>query len=281
MSEIKLFVSCHQPTTVPKHPLLVPIQVGTVLAGERFPNFLHDDEGDNISEKNRSYCELTAQYWVWKNADVDYVGFFHYRRYLYPDTGEKRPYRVEGAPRLELLEQLGYGEFPKLIEQYDVIAPIAENMYVSVREHYASAPHHHGADLRLTEQILCEKYPEYANAAEKYLSGTECYFGNIFVMKRRYFADYCEWLFPILEEFDREADLSDYSSQELRVDGYLAERLFGIWMTHRRNDLRVCELPRVHFEPNTAERWKKRVLNVLLPPGSQRRARVKGMAKKR
>lgn len=41
-----------------------------------------DNEGDNISGKNPDYCELTAQYWAWKNIDCDYYGFFHYRRYL-------------------------------------------------------------------------------------------------------------------------------------------------------------------------------------------------------
>ena len=44
---------------------------------------LHDDEGDNISNKNKTYCELTAQYWAWKNMEADYYGFFHYRRYFH------------------------------------------------------------------------------------------------------------------------------------------------------------------------------------------------------
>ena len=38
--------------------------------------------GENIYPKNPDYCELTAQYWAWKNIDCDYYGFFHYRRYL-------------------------------------------------------------------------------------------------------------------------------------------------------------------------------------------------------
>ena len=67
MAEIRLFVSCHKPTRVPEHPLLVPVQVGAALARERFPGFLYDDAGENISPKNPSYCELTAQYWAWKN----------------------------------------------------------------------------------------------------------------------------------------------------------------------------------------------------------------------
>lgn len=44
---------------------------------------LHDNEGDNISDRNRMYCELTAYYWAWKNdTQADYYGFWHYRRYM-------------------------------------------------------------------------------------------------------------------------------------------------------------------------------------------------------
>lgn len=280
MADIKLFVCCHRAENVPEHPLFVPIQVGTVLAEECFLGFLHDDTGENISEKNRSYCELTAQYWAWKNIETDYYGFFHYRRFLYPDTDAKHPYRIEGVPELELLDRLGYGRFSELIEKYDVIAPIGEDMHVSVREHYANAPHHHRKDLALIEQIVRERHPEMADAAEAYFSGTICYFGNIYIMKRQVFRDYCAWLFPVLEEFDRRADLSGYSPQELRVDGYLAERLFGVWLTFVRGGLNVLELPRVHFVPDAAERRKKKLLNMLLPPGSKRRAGVKKLGKR-
>ena len=72
MADIKLFVCGHQPTAVPEHPLLVPLQVGAALAEERFPGFLQDDKGESISAQNRFYCELTAQYWAWKNIRADY-----------------------------------------------------------------------------------------------------------------------------------------------------------------------------------------------------------------
>lgn len=276
VAEIKLFVSCHQQTPVPAHPLLVPIQVGVALSEERFPGFLQDDAGDNISAKNRSYCELTAQYWAWKNAQADYYGFFHYRRYFYPGERAKRPYRIEGAPTSELLDRLGYERFSGLISQYDLILPKGENMRISAREHYAKAPFHHGKDLELVEQIVREHSQEMGRAADRYLSGTICYFGNIFIMKRQVFHDYCGWLFPILEEFDRRADVCCYGVQERRVDGYLAERLLGIWAT-AHTEMQRLELPRVHFVEDPAERRRKELLNFLLPPGSVRRSRIKYM----
>ena len=75
--DIKIFVVCHKPSFVPNNPYLFPIQVGAALAGKRLDGMLYDDEGENISDKNKSYCELTAQYWAWKNIEADYYGFFH------------------------------------------------------------------------------------------------------------------------------------------------------------------------------------------------------------
>lgn len=273
---IKIFVSCHKSFPVLDNRLLCPIHVGAALSDERISGYLRDDIGENISHKNRRYCELTGQYWAWKNAAADYYGFFHYRRYLYPDAQAHRPYLLRAEPSEKVLQQLGYDRFSALIEQYDLIAPIGENMYISVRDHYATAPYHHGKDLALVEMILREKYPEYAEAAETYLSETVCYFGNIYIMAQQVFNDYCRWLFDILEEFDRRSDTSGYGTQELRVDGYLAERLFGVYYTHWREKLRCLELPRVHFEPNVLLRCKRKIINALLPPGSERRARMKG-----
>ena len=278
MPEIKLFVCCHQAgQQVPAHPLLYPIQVGAALAQDHFPGFVHDDTGENISKKNRSYCELTAHYWAWKNVQADYYGFFHYRRYLYLDEHARRPYRVAGELTEEMLEALGFSKLEHWLEGRECVIPLGEDMHLSVREHYARAPYHHRTDLELVERIVAQRYPDYVPAMEEYLSGTLCYFGNIFVMKKPLFDQYCGWLFSILEEFDQQADTTGYSPQELRVDGYLAERLLGVYVTHlrRTQGIQVTELPRIQFEPNRVQRYQRQLLNALLPPGSRRRAWVK------
>ncbi len=266
MADVKLFVCCHERQSVPVHPLLVPLQVGTALAGERFPGFAHDDGGENISAKNRSYCELTGQYWTWKNVTAGWYGFFHYRRYLYPDPDARLPYIVRREPDLD---ELGYDRFPGLIEQYDMVLPKGEDMRVSVREHYAQA--HRAADLALAEELVRAVHPEMGQALDAYLNGTVQYFGNIFIMSRDVFHDHCSWLFPLLEAFDEEV-----SDPLPRTDGYIAERLLGVYAEYRRNELRTLELPRVHFYTG-GEYVKKRALNILLPPGTRRRAAVKGI----
>lgn len=279
MANIKIFVCCHQPTEIPNHPLLVPTQVGAALADSHFPGFFYDDTDDNISLKNRSYCELTAQYWAWKNINADYYGFFHYRRYLYPDFKVKRPYQIKKKPELALLEKLGYNDFSELIQEYDLIIPIGENMHLSVQEHYAKSSFHYRKDLDLTKQIVQEFFPEYIPALEEYFLGTISYFGNIFIMRKDIFYNYCGWLFSILNEFDKRVDISGYSVQEKRVDGYLAERLLGGYYTKNKHTFRVCELPRIHFEPNFQKIIKAKVINMIAPPSSNIRANIKCLAR--
>lgn len=44
--------------------------------------YIGDDTGDNITQKNKNYCELTAMYWIWKYDSSKIVGLCHYRRYF-------------------------------------------------------------------------------------------------------------------------------------------------------------------------------------------------------
>lgn len=78
---MKIFVATHKEyDKFPSLDIYEPIQVGAAV-GEHL-GYLADDSGDNISLKNKFFCELTAHYWVWKNSNEDVVGVVHYRRYF-------------------------------------------------------------------------------------------------------------------------------------------------------------------------------------------------------
>ena len=92
---IKILVAHHKKSLVITNDVYLPIHVGKALHKDIDLGIQGDDEGDNISNENSIYCEMTAWYWAWKNLKADYVGLCHYRRYF---TFEKLPY-------LKLLKQ--------------------------------------------------------------------------------------------------------------------------------------------------------------------------------
>ncbi len=268
MSNIKIVMACHRDDiALPKNDLICPIQVGTALAATRFEGMLHDDEGDNISQKNPSYCELTAQYWAWKNLDADYYGLFHYRRY-FSFAEKKFPTNYFADVPFEsndekTLQEIGLTEerMREVIEQYDFILP-EQGQFVdksTIREQYNESPQHRPEDLSCALEILQEKYPHMVDAANKYLDGRHGYFCNMFIMKKEIFFDYCEWLFSILEEHEKRRDFSNYSPSEYRVSGYLAERLLGVYFTWLKDQgkYRSKELQRPFFENVTQPKLLK------------------------
>ena len=263
MPNIKIYISCHKECYTPKHPLLFPIQVGTAIADRRFEGMLHDDDGENISSKNRMYCELTAQYWAWKNdPDADYYGFWHYRRYMSFAEGQlpTNPFEDVCLDYLDddSLKVLSLDEnvMREKISLYDVIAttPVVlrklNKCLKSNRHQYEITPYQYEEDLDVMLEIIREKYPDYYDTANWYLNKSPVgYYCNMFIMKKELFIQYSEWLFTILEEHERRRDYTDYDVTGYRVSGYLGERLFAIWYMHlkKTGKYKTCELQRTLF----------------------------------
>lgn len=275
MSEIRIFMCCHKGYEyIP--PLCEPIQCGTALNAE-ISGICHDRDGENISEKNREYCELTAHYYAWKNVAADYYGFCHYRRFFSTENS-RRPYIVRGtlseSDKTRLLKDERF--WRDIIQRHDIIAPKSEDMGLTVREHYCGSAHHFAEDLELFMQILSKQAPQLLPAAEKYLSQRKQYFCNMFVMKRELFSEYCGLLFGILEEFDKCKTLhGDFQSD--RTDGYLGELFTGMFInfcSERGAD--IAELARLDVSCSA----KKRIGYALLPPQSRRRFFAKRIVKK-
>lgn len=170
-----------------------------------------DDTGDNISRKNKEYCELTALYWIWKHDKSEFVGLSHYRRKF--DISEYE---------MECLYQ----------SNVDVIVTVPVINLLSVRTQYEKD--HNIKDWDIMLAAVHELYPEYDAVAEQIQNGYFYFAYNMFIARKNIFNDYCEWLFHILDYCEAKIKISDNSYQR-RYAGFLAERLMTIYFVHNKH----------------------------------------------
>ena len=231
----KILVATHKQYQFPASSLYVPIHVGSALTTTNL-GYLTDDTQENISSKNQSFCELTALYWAWKNNFIDtssYVGLVHYRRYFVGGL-------TFGKASILSNEQLEH-----YLKEYDVITPKKRKYYVeTVESHYGNA--HYLKDLKLLRAVINETTPEYLTSFDQLMQERELYPFNMFVMHHKHFTNYMQWLFPLLLELEKRLDISTYNSYQSRIFGFLAERLFNVWL--KSNNLKVKELKVIHLE---------------------------------
>ncbi len=262
-SDIRIFVSTHKDVDTFDSKILQPVQVGCANKDWLFPWALHDNDGNNISEQNPMYCELTTQYWAWKNVDAEYYGFCHYRRYFdfSPERHKENDWGEIIDTYINEASQQRYGLddviMRQAIEGYDCITTEVKDLNEFPGQNhtplaqYKAAPLLHVSDLYHVIDILIDMHPDYADDADTFLNGNSSCFCNMFIMRKNAFHAYCEWLFPILERFVSETDFSNYSVEALRTPGHLSERLLNIYLLHQKRigaNWKTKQLQCVHFE---------------------------------
>ena len=241
----RIYIAMHKPYRVPEDGLHIPLQVG---AANHAPFCaITDATGDNISEKNPSFCELTGLYWLWKNADADSVGMVHYRRYFAQGFWKRDPWqRVLTPARLS-----------KLMQTTDVILPKQRHYYIETNlSHYAHA--HNPQDMQITRECIGELFPAYVAAFDRVMRKTHGHRFNMLIMKKPVLDRYCAWLFPILFLLEQRLDTAAYNAYNRRVYGFIGERLLDVWLA--QEGIRYTELPVVSME---AVHWGRKIWGFL------------------
>ena len=230
MSKSVILVCAHKPDRCLSHKPYMPIQVGKAISAVDL-GFAGDDTGDNISNKNRSFCELTAHYWAWKNlGETDYVGLSHYRRYF--DFGE-----CAGNVHIVRTEEFFAEERPvpdmdSLFEKCDVILSKPRVQSRNLYTEYARS--HRSEDIDTVREIINQKYPDYLAAFDKvFFDNNALVRFNMFVMRRADFDAYSEWLFGVLFEAERQIEVPSDPVQG-RIFGYISERLLLVYALHHK-----------------------------------------------
>ena len=227
-----IYVVAHKPVPPIQQAGYQPIQVGD--SANSFPGHIRDDTGDNISEKNPSFCELTALYWVWKNAKDEYKGLVHYRRFF-----GRRRFSSSTA------DILSHDALVAMLAECDIVAARPVRYHVNARDQLlmdCCAPETFDR-LRAT---VCELSPDYLDAFDAFFAGNRASQYNLLFCRSAVFDGYCAWLFPILFALEKGVDLSGESDYRKRLYGFLGERLLNVWVA--KNGLRAVYAPVVSTE---------------------------------
>ncbi|CAG7598766.1 DUF4422 domain-containing protein [Candidatus Vallotia tarda] len=267
-SPVHIYV-CHHKPGLPSvsDRCFLPIQVGASHSSVNL-GFRRDDSRDNISHKNKTFCELTVLYWAWKNDhDAQWIGLMHYRRFL-DFSGARHATDRHGCVNYssldkETIENLGLTAArveELLISKPGLLAVLPKKWSVrnvgrrTLRTHYMKAAHHYGADLDVLRAVIVDLYPTDVEHFDLIMNAHEGYFTNIFVLYRDLFKQYCQWVFSILFEVERRLDLTNYSLAAQRVFGYMSERLFNVFARkHLANSATYIELERVFIRDKRVE----------------------------
>jgi hypothetical protein len=232
MKKITIFVAAHKPSELKTDDVYTPIHVGRAISKykDEMADMIGDDTGDNISEKNPFYSEMTAQYWAWKNyCDSEYIGFCHYRRYFYDKITQENidDYFTDGTDVIVVgpcLRRYSRWEFFKT--------------FVS------------SEDIAIMQKVILKLYPAYYKTMSQYGFDFIDYPLNMFICRREVFEKYAEWVFSILFECEKYVKLSPYSRQQ-RLYGYLAEFLMPVFFMY--NGYKMKALRYYKTEGNSIE----------------------------
>lgn len=197
-----------------------PLQVGADLTDQRLTS-LRDNTGINISKYNGNYCELTGLYWIWKNKlNVDlqpdqYYGLEQYRRIF--DFSEE--------------------DLCKLVDNgVDAVLPFPLSYEPNIEEHHKR--YLKDKDWQAVLEALAKIHPEYMKDLEDILSQSYMYNYNMLLAKGNVLRDYCNWLFPILEEISRISE-PKIEARKDRYLGYIGETLDTIYFMRNRKKLNL------------------------------------------
>ena len=155
---VTIYVLTHKSFDCPNDDIYKPLLNGSFNYTDDF-GYLRDDSGDNISNLNNYYAEMTGEYWVWKNSDSNIIGFCHYRRYFAKNI---------------LLKKLEKEDIEEILNDYDMILPNRVRMGMTNVE-----------DIKKTR-----KYLDYGPYIEEY-----CKLRDILEM---YYPDYIKYYDVIL-----------------------------------------------------------------------------------
>ncbi len=262
---LRIYVTYHRPGRIISNRVITPIHGGKACS-QMDLGIPGDDRNDHISHLNPHYCELTTQYWVWKNCtELDYAGFMHYRRHFSCGNTNRQVSSVTACVNYRRWDQeyeriIGLtdpGILEEMVDGYDLVLPCPFPVQnwggQTVVDQLGTIPqlnrwaqfNRHNVEHALGVVETLE--PDYAPALREVFFERfgSYYFFNSYIMRWEFFDRYNRWLFPLLEAIHRSIDYSQLNANESRLLGFLSERLFNVYLRHYQANVRKLAIKHV------------------------------------
>lgn len=255
MKDIKIIVATHKKYDMPTQSMYLPVHVG--CEGKNDIGYIGDNTGDNISARNDYINEMTGLYWAWKNLDNAYIGLVHYRRHFTIASIIKR---VLQKDKFNLI--IKQEEIDKTLNMADIILPSKRKYYIeTIESHYKHLPYTLDEDLDILRELISTKFPEYLPALEKVMHRRWAHMFNMFIMRRDYLNEYCEWAFEILMAIDKQINHDERTVVQNRA--YISEFLIDTWIEtkgYHYVEIPVLFLEKQHFLKKACTLIKRKVI---------------------
>jgi len=187
----------------------IPIEVGAAVRKE-FIYKLYDDTGENISNENAYYGELTGLYWIWKNIEIhddDVIGFCHYNKAFKISQKQVCMYLKNNLNAIITISPVKIRDHP-ILEEVEAITSLLKEYWPAYYE------------------VWNRQYDE--TAAGRY---AVCRGGNMFITTGRIFHEYCTWVFDVLKMM--RACIGGKNGNDANMHRYCAfmgERLLSVYI---------------------------------------------------
>ena len=208
--------------------LYIPINCGNLKGTndwcDKHLNY-ETDFKDNIAHLNPKLNEMTAIWCYWKNLmkDADYVGFQHYRRlFRIEDLNDIAEYDVIDAKPIPMMFNMSYFTG----------SPIPNFVSTDIKNGYAIC--HKIEDWNKMEELL-KKTPYYVYFEDWKNQNSLSSPCNLFIMKKKMFEEYCNFVFPILFDLEQKINLEGRDGYQRRALAFISERLTSLFIYSKKN----------------------------------------------
>ena len=204
-----------------------PIQVGAVLT-DIDKGCIKDSQGDNISDRNRNYCECTAHYWIWKNIKIDgYVGVNHYRRQQWFTDKSFEDIREN---------------------EIDVVLSTPQFTPVAVKDFFLN--YNVKEDWDMLANAIANVEPDYVDAFNDVANGHFFFPCNIMTARKDFFDEYCSFAFNVAQEIEY-LYLEIGVTKANRYIGFLIEVMESVFLRKHCGEFKVAFTDVSYIQPSS------------------------------